>query len=122
MNTLEPLHVEKHLLSLSTCGCYISTKDIVRLGAQLGIELAYKKRSLLLQTLFIHARSHQLMLELLEYLCTLLDAKAIALQSIIRHYAHMERLQSHFLFKIHATKLLLQRELALHVKESDGNN
>ena len=122
MNTNEPLHVEKHLLSFFSCGCYISTQDIVLLGEKLGIELAYKKRSMLLQTLFLHARENNQTHVLVALLCDMLEEKAKQLSTLLHHYPKTASLMQAFLFKINATKLLLQRELALHVKESNGND
>ncbi len=122
MSTNALLHVEKHLLSLFTCGCYLSTQDIVVLGQELGVELAYKKRSMLLQTLFLHAKETNKNGELVALLCTLLETKAEQLLNLLRHYPKTLPLMQHFMVKINATKLLLQRELALHVKESDGND
>ncbi|MDD2384125.1 MAG: hypothetical protein PHN18_08040 [Sulfurospirillaceae bacterium] len=122
MNTSSTTHVEKHLLSLYTCGCYINTQDITTLGHKLGIDLAYKKRSLIMQTLFLHAQRENKKLELLTLLCTLLDTKAKQLLNLSQHYTKTAVLMQHFLFKINTSKLLLQRELALHVKEFSGNN
>ena len=115
----DPLHVEKHLLSLSSCGCYINTQDIVEIGNALGIELPYKKRSLILQTLLLHAREHNQNLALLTLLCELLDRKNQALSNMLQNYPKAGFILQNFIFKTNTTKLLLQRELALHVKEND---
>ncbi|MDD3343946.1 MAG: hypothetical protein PHR87_10260 [Sulfurospirillaceae bacterium] len=122
MSVDNTMPIEKHLLSLSTCGCYINTQDIVMIGEKLGLELAYKKRSMLLQTLFLHAKNEQQHCELVTLLCTLLDEKANTLLEISTHYPKINSLMQHTMLKINATKLLLQRELALYVKESNGND
>lgn len=115
----DPLHIEKHLLSLSSCGCYINTKDIVELGNALGIELPYKKRSLILQTLLLHARDNDQNLALLSLLCDMLERKNQALLIMLQNYPKAGFILQNFIFKTNTTKLLLQRELALHVKEND---
>ena len=115
----DPLHVEKHLLSLSSCGCYINTQDIVDMGSALGIELPYKKRSLIMQTLLLHAKEHNQSLTLLSLLCEMLDRKNQALLDLLQNYPKSGSILQNFIFKTNTTKLLLQRELALHVKEND---
>ena len=115
----DPLHVEKHLLSLSSCGCYINTQDIVDMGKVLGLELPYKKRSLILQTLLLHAREHSQNLTLLSLLCELLERKNQTLSNMLQNYPKASFMVQNFIFKTNTTKLLLQRELALHVKEND---
>ena len=113
----DPLHVEKHLLSLSSCGCYINTQDIVDIGTTLGIELPYKKRSLILQTLILHAKDHNQTAELLSLLCKMLDGKNQALLGLLQNYPKAGFILQNFILKSNATKLLLQRDL--HVKEND---
>lgn len=115
----DPLHVEKHLLSLSSCGCYINTQDIVDIGKALGIELPYKKRSLILQTLILNAKDHNQTLKLLALLCEMLNRKSQALLNLSQNYPKAGFVLQNFILKINTTKLLLQRELALHVKEND---
>ena len=115
----DPLHVEKHLLSLSSCGCYINTQDIVEMGSVLGIELPYKKRSLIMQTLILHAKEHNQNLTLLSLLCEMLEHKNQALLNLLHNYPKSGPILQNFIFKTNTTKLLLQRELALHVKEND---
>lgn len=121
MNKSEHLHVEKHLLSLYSCGCYINTQDIVEIAKQLGMELAYKKRSMIMQTLFLQVRKENKNGDLMVLCCALLDAKAKQLLTLTQQYSKVAPMMQHFLFKINTTKLLLQRELALHVKEPYGN-
>lgn len=116
----DPLHVEKHLLSLSSCGCYINTKDIVEMGNALGIELPYKKRSLILQTLLLHAKEHNQTLTLLSLLCEMLERKNQTLVDLVQNYPKAGLILQSFIFKTNTTKLLLQRELSLHVKENDA--
>lgn len=115
----DPLHLEKHLLSLSSCGSYINTQDIVDMGKVLGLELPYKKRSLILQTLLLHAREHCQNLILLALLCELLERKNQTLSNMLQNYPKAGFMVQNFIFKTNTTKLLLQRELALHVKEND---
>ena len=115
----DPLHIEKHLLSLSSCVCYINTKDIVEKGNALGIELPYKKRSLILQTLLLHARDNDQNLTLLSLLCEMLERKNQALLIMLQNYPKSGSILQNFIFKTNTTKLLLQRELSLHVKEND---
>ena len=115
----DPLHVEKYLLSLSSCGCYINTQDIVEMGSVLGIELPYKKRSLIMQTLILHAKEQNQSLTLLSLLCEILERKNQALVNLLQNYPKSGPILQNFIFKTNTTKLLLQRELALHVKEND---
>jgi len=113
----DPLHIEKHLLSLLDCGCYLSTLDIITLGSAIGLELPFKKRATLLQTLLLHARENKKTPQLLHALCTLLESKAHEMKNILCAYPHANAQMQPQLFKVSATQLLLQREFALHVKE-----
>ncbi|MBV5279681.1 MAG: hypothetical protein J0647_11820 [Campylobacteraceae bacterium] len=115
----DPLHVEKHLLSLFSCGCYINAQEIVEMGKILDVELPYKKRAFILQTLLIHAKQTQQSLKLLTLLCDLLDDKMQQMTKLIEKYPKTKFVMQNFLFKTNSTKLLLQRELALHVKENN---
>jgi len=115
----DPLRIEKHLLSLFECGCYISTHDIVALADQLELELAFKKRASLLQTLLLYAREKQITPKLFNLLLALLESKAHEIKALIITYPHAHAHMNTQLLKIQATKMLLGREYALHVKESN---
>jgi hypothetical protein len=115
----DPLRIEKHLLSLFECGCYISTHDIVLLGSHFDLELAFKKRASLLQTLLVTAREKNTTTQLLSLLCTLLESKAEEIKSLLSAYPYATSYMKPQLHKIDATKMLLSREFALHVKESN---
>lgn len=116
------LHVEKKLLCLYECGCYISTQDIVTMAHAVGIDLPFKKRSTLLQSLFQEAQKNASQQAFLNVLCTLLDVKHEALSSLISLYpatGHLFQVQLH---RINATKSYYRRELSLHVKGSSDES
>jgi len=109
----DPLRIEKHLLSLFECGCYISTHDIVLLGAHFDLEFAFKKRASLLQTLLVAARKNNTTPKLLSLLCTLLETKSEEMKILLSAYPHAASHMKSLLHKIEATKMLLSREFAL---------
>ena len=109
--------IEKRLLCLSECGCYISIHDIVTLAQRLEITLPYKKRSLSLQTLFLEANAKGEKMKLFENLCTLLHSKKEQLFQFVALYPHTQALLTQHIDKIETTNALLQQECALHVKE-----
>ena len=111
------LHVEKKLLSLYECGCYISTQDIVNLALAMGLDLPFKKRSTLLQNLFQEVQKNATHQAFLNVLCTLLDTKQKALSSLISLYPATGHLFQAQLHRINATKSYYRREFSLHVKE-----
>lgn len=111
MSELYSLHVEKHLLSLFTCGCYINTQDIVDIAQEMGLELFHKKRSLLLQTLLLYANEHHQNHKLLHLLLTLLDQKSEELLTLLKNYPQTDMILQNFILKIDATKLFLHKEL-----------
>jgi len=111
------LHVEKHLLCLRECGCYISIHDLVSLASALNLSLAFKKRSLSIQTLFLDARAASLHIKLLEHMCLLLESKKEQLLRYTSLYPKTHTLLEPQINRIEATKSLLERESALHVKE-----
>jgi len=109
----DPLHIEKHLLSLFECGCYINTQDIIHLGSHFGLDLAFKKRASLVQTLLVTARENNTTPQLLSLLCTLLETKAEEIKSLLSAYPYATSFMKPQLLKINATKMLLSREFAL---------
>ncbi len=76
----ETFHAQIHLLSLWQCGCYINAQNIINIGSALGIELPFKKRSSLLQTLLLHVKESQQEQRFLALMCDLLNHKAQTLQ------------------------------------------
>ncbi len=118
MSQSHPLYVEKHLLSLYDCGCYLSTQNIVLIAQEMGLELPYKKRSFLLQTLLLHAKEHNQSHRLLDLLLTLLEQKSQELSKLLQNYPKTGTLLQNFILRINATKGFLQKELSLHVKEN----
>ncbi|WP_263833350.1 hypothetical protein [Sulfurospirillum oryzae] len=115
-----PLHVEKHLLSLFHCGCYINTQEIIRMGSSLGIELPFKKRAFLMQTLLLHVKETEQEQAFLALICDLLKNKAQTLQESIAHYPKTALLLQPWLMKIEKTTYLLKREFTLHVKDENA--
>jgi len=113
----EPFYTSKHLLSLWQCGCYIHTQNLITLGSALGMELPFKKRSSLLQTLLLHVKETHQESAFLSLMNALLDHKAQTLHENIAHYPKTARLMQPWLQKIEKTKHLITREFPLHVKE-----
>lgn len=115
-----PLHVEKHLLSLFHCGCYINTQEIITMGSSLGIELPFKKRTFLMQTLLLHVKETKQEQAFLALICDLLKNKAQTLQESIAHYPKTALFLQPWLFKIDTTQSLLKQTFALHVKDENA--
>lgn len=111
------LHTEKKLLCLLDCGCYISTHDIVKMAHMIGIELPFKKRSFVLQSLFHEAHKNNREQGLLAELCALLESKKEALSTLVTLYPSSLSILESQLHKIEATKHYYEREFSLHVKE-----
>ena len=110
---LEPFHTEKHLLSLWQCGCYINAQNIITMGSSLGIELPFKKRSSILQTLLLHVKETKQEQRFLSLIHRLLDDKAHSLQKHLAHYPKTTSLMNPWIVKIEHTQYLLTQEFAL---------
>lgn len=98
-------YIEKRLLCLNECGCYISIHDIITLAQALGLALPYKKRSLTLQTL-LEATSQNKHMLLIENLCILLNAKKNNCFNVHRSTRMPQTLLALQISKIEATKSL----------------
>lgn len=116
---LEPFHSEQHLLSLWQCGCYINAQNLITIGLALGIELPFKKRSSLLQTLLLYAKESKQEQRLLSLMCALLDDKAQTLHHHMMPYPKTTLLLQPCLAKIERTKHLLNHEFALSTKDQN---
>ena len=115
---LKPFHTEQHLLSLWQCGCYINAQNLINIGSALGIELPFKKRSSLLQTLLLHVKSTKQEQTFLFLMNTLLDHKAQALHENIVHHPKTALFMEPWLHKIEKTKYLLNQAFSLHLKDT----
>lgn len=116
----EPFHTEKHLLSLWQCGCYIHTQNLITIGLALGIELPFKKRSSLLQTLLLYVKETKQEQRFLSLTHKLLEEKAHALQKHLAHYPKTTSLMNPWLVKIEHTQYLLTQEFALPIKDQNA--
>lgn len=112
---IDASHLEKHLLSLIECGCYINTQDIVELGTIIGLELPYKRRLLLLQSLFLHVKATQQESCLEKAIEHLLEQKKETLLAYAKSFPQTRLVLQPLIRKIEATKRLVH--LFLHVKE-----
>lgn len=108
--------LEKHLLSLIHCGCYINTHEIVCIGNALDLELSFKNRSLLLQNLFIQAHKKEKNIELATHLIQLCENKKKTLLHLVTEYSSTYTIISTQIDKIKRTQQRLTQELILHVK------
>ena len=108
--------LEKHLLSLIHCGCYINTHEIVSIGETLGLDLAFKNRSLLLQNLFIQAHKKEKIVELATHFIQLCENKKKTLLHLVTEYSSTYTIISTQIDKIRRTQQRLTQELILHVK------
>jgi hypothetical protein len=94
---------------------------MIRLGTTIGLDLAFKKRALLLQTIFLHANQTHQEGTLIDALCRLFDHKQKLLHDLLKTYPHTAELLHTQHLRIEAAKLRLQHEYALATKENDGN-
>lgn len=108
--------LEKHLLSLIHCGCYINTHEIVSIGETLGLDLAFKNRSLLLQNLFIQAHKKEKIVELATHFIQLCENKKETMLHLVTEYSSTYAIISTQIDKIRRTQQRLTQELILHVK------
>lgn len=108
--------IEKHLLSLVQCGCYISTHDIILIGKALESEFPFKRRSLLLQNLFLEAHQKKKIIDLVAHLTQLLEDKKQNMLHFVAPYQLTHALMMPSIAKITATQLRLHQEFILHVK------
>ena len=116
----ETFHAQIHLLSLWQCGCYINAQNIINIGSALGIELPFKKRSSLLQTLLLHVKESQQEQRFLALMCDLLNHKAQTLQLHMMDYPKAALFMQPCVAKIEKTKYLLNREFALSTKDENA--
>lgn len=108
--------LEKHLLSLIHCGCYINTHEIVSIGETLELDLAFKNRSLLLQNLFIQAHKKEKVVELATHFIQLCENKKETMLHLVTEYSSTYTIISIQIDKIRRTQQRLTQELILHVK------
>lgn len=108
--------LEKHLLSLIHCGCYINTHEIVSIGETLELDLAFKNRSLLLQNLFIQAHKKEKVVELATHFIQLCENKKETMLHLVTEYSSTYTIISIQIDKIRRTQQRLNQELILHVK------
>lgn len=108
--------LEKHLLSLLHCGCYINTREIVSIGETLGFDLAFKNRSLLLQNLFIYTLKEEKTVELATHLIQLLEDKKQDMLLLVTNYPFASSIMRRQIDTITRTQQRLNQELILHVK------
>jgi len=108
--------LEKHLLSLIHCGCYINTHEIVSIGETLGLDLAFKNRFLLLQNLFIQAHKKEKIVELATHFIQLCENKKETMLHLVTEYSSTYAIISTQIDKIRRTQQRLTQELILHVK------
>lgn len=110
--------IEKRLLSLWECGCYLSTHDFISLAALLGLKLPYKKRSTLLQSLRIHVEKQHLEKEFVDALHHLIDQKALFLEESLQKYPKTQCRMQPYLNKMQQTKQLLYATFIVVPKET----
>ena len=108
--------LEKHLLSLIHCGCYINTHEIVSIGETLELDLAFKNPSFLLQNLFIPALKTEKIVELASHLIQLCENKNETMLHLVTEYSSTYTIISIQIDKIRRTQQRLTQELILHVK------
>lgn len=100
--------IEKSLLNIMISGNYISSYDIVNIGKNLSIQLDYKKRSLILQKLFIQVRQNKDEIKLIMELITLLNYKENKYKNLVKNYPNSSHVINEWIKKINITKQLIQ--------------
>jgi len=103
--------LEKQLLAVFFSGFYLSHKDIVKIGESVGIELPYKKRSIILQELFIEAKKRGKYGEVVLEFIKLIDENVAKFSSYLESYPFASSVINGWIRKANATKGLLLREL-----------
>lgn len=107
-------NMQTHLLSLSQCGCYLSTHDIVHLGHCIHLDLAYKKREELLRIILLHVHNagHEELFK--QSLYHLLEYKEKRLMQSIEHTRKTAGLFTQQLVALQETKLRFCTQPRLH--------
>jgi hypothetical protein len=96
---------------VSASGVYLSIKDLIDIGKNLNIPLAFKKRSLVLQKLITQAKEEDKSNELITELCTLINHRANTYKTFLSSYDNAHHLIAQWIKKTEASKMLIQREL-----------
>ena len=112
--------LEKQLLSLNTCGIYLSNHDIVTMGKELSICLPYKKRTLILQKLFTQAADTKCTDRLMTLLCELFTQRIDEYRMLGNTIKSLRPIVAIWIQKATASKYLIQKELTLHVKDKNA--
>lgn len=107
--------LEKQLLSLFHSGIYISSYDIVQIGKNIGLDLPFKDRDILLKSLFAKAKSQDNLGEALRYVGLYIRDRANKYTLLGNEYPHARPLISSWLQKAKATDALLKREMARNI-------
>ncbi len=111
-NKRAPSPIEKQLLSTFFSGFYLTHKDIINIGKKIGIELAYKKRAVILQDLFIEAEKMGKKREVLAQFVKLIDSNIEIFKGFLANYPNSSEIIKGWIRKATSTKMLLQREMA----------
>ncbi len=101
-------NLEISLLSITISANYLSTYDIVQIGKTLGIQLPYKKRSLILKELFIYVKKNTIQKELINELLKLIEKKEKKYQQLRQNYKNSSFIILGWLKKLNSIKRLIQ--------------
>lgn len=105
---------QTHLLSLSQCGCYLSTQDLIHLAHCVHSDVAYKKREELLRSIVLHVHNngHEKLFK--QALRHLLEHKEKHLVQCVQHTPKAAELLARQREALQATKLHFCTDAILH--------
>jgi len=103
--------LEKRLLSLYFSGVYISTKDIVEIGAKFGYELDFKPREILLKKLLIDAQKEGKFVDILSELRVWLKSRANLYNHLGNEHIDARDAIGLWLHKAKTTDTILKNEI-----------
>jgi len=108
---IQPSALEKQLLATYFSGFYLTHKNIIETGKNNDIELPYKKRSVILQELFIKAKKAGKYKNVLSDFIKLIDENIASFNKYAQNYPYASSIIKRWIHKANSTKALLQREL-----------
>ncbi len=112
--------LEKHLLSTYSSGVYISSFDLVQIGAKLGLELPLKERDVLIRKLFGEMKEHNRLGELLAHFMLLLKDRTTTYIRLGNQHLDAREVIGVWMQKAASTDRLLKHEAQKEATHANG--